>query len=1059
MKNVFFFGPFLWLRRVVLFVLAMALLGGFILFFLANSPMAIKKAADTFAGDYNISYDDIKGNALTGIEIVNPKFKDEKLANNLLLKWNPSTLAAKRITVSKLHVKDGNLEVIKGLIASFNLEDNSTKTDSNKSSFDFIVNVKDINLSLEAFTEQNVHVFKVSLVSDTLNYSDDGLNIEGLDFNLDTNVTDISLHGELKNRIVTLSDVNLSNVNLGTLISLFSSEDNTSVKKNETNPREAENVFMPKIVNIKNLKTNILPVTFEPVKMKQIELVVRDLIFDVENLVVKDAVVDINASSNLTNLIYKGNIQGNHLLGKINLKPNNRLYEMYGLPLRKEAITNIEVDFNASTESLMADVRANGKHILKSKNSTKSKGEFNVDVDSFKSHVEYIYSSSLVKADTRVVVSTPYAKNIIVSNMFKMDGNISYDGEIKAENIEGFDAKFLRPLKDIKVKYTGDEKSIYTVIDAKNINGTFDSKDFKTAKVHLETKKPLLLQEFVELPKELQATKANLVLDAPLDFNSLTNIKAKVNMTSNVANANFNVDYGKDIVLKGIVSISKESLLKAYSSDVKWEALSNIDTVAKLSSENLALQLKAKALNIDINYGLKQGNVKGKVILAGLTSTISGNTKETLKVKTKIKAMKSLGKSLASLYAIDDLPPIKGEIDASLLVSKMQTAELTLNAPKLIYQADKKTKHTIKDVKLVASMDDSSFIIKSYKATLNKQKYFSTKKAVISLGESINVSNFWVNDTLLIAGDYNTQRKKGFFTAKAKRFEIKDKVASIQAKIDININLDGDSTDINGKVVLLNGKLTPNLKGKTFASDSDIIILQHMKKKTSSPFMDKLSLAVQIETKEPLRLKQGAINLRLKPDFMIMKGKKLPLQYIGSVEVVKGGSYIFEKKRFVLRKSYVYFTGDVNKPKLDIKVNHKSMNHLITVAITGNPAEPNINFSSSPSLSREQILSLILFDSEAGGDAHSGNEMMRMMGGAMAKSALSDAGIEVDHLAFGEGNSIEVGKKISSKATVIYINGEVPQVKLKYQHGKRTESVMGVSEESQSYDIVYKRDF
>jgi len=84
--------------------------------------------------------------------------------------------------------------------------------------------------------------------------------------------------------------------------------------------------------------------------------------------------------------------------------------------------------------------------------------------------------------------------------------------------------------------------------------------------------------------------------------------------------------------------------------------------------------------------------------------------------------------------------------------------------------------------------------------------------------------------------------------------------------------------------------------------------------------------------------------------------------------------------------------------------------------------------------------------------------MMRMMGGAMAKSALSSMGVKLDHLVIGNG-SIEVGKKIGEKTTVIYINGEVPTIKVKYEHTPHLESVISASEKSQSYDIVYKKDY
>ena len=180
---------------------------------------------------------------------------------------------------------------------------------------------------------------------------------------------------------------------------------------------------------------------------------------------------------------------------------------------------------------------------------------------------------------------------------------------------------------------------------------------------------------------------------------------------------------------------------------------------------------------------------------------------------------------------------------------------------------------------------------------------------------------------------------------------------------------------------------------------------------------------------------------------------------LGDVTILKGGSYTFEGKRFVLDKSNIYFTGNPSKPLLDMSIKYKSLNHLITIGISGTPATPNITFSSVPSLGREQILSIILFDSEEGAGTNSGEDMMKMMGGAMAKSALSDMGIQLDHLAIGADGSVEVGKKITDKITFIYINDELPQVRIKYQHSPRLESVISADEESSGYDIVYKRDF
>ncbi len=1054
MRNLLLFSPFLWLRRVVLMLLVLLVVLGLVLFFIANSPMVIKKAADIFAGDYNITYDDIKGNALQGIEITNLQYQNEKLAKRIQLKWNPNTLPAKMITVNKLHIEEGNVDTIKGMIASLSSDENASSAESNESSLDFTINVNNIDISLTPFIQNNIMISKVTVISDALSYREDAFSVDDLQFDLDTNITDISLKGSMKKQVATLSQLHLRDVNVSALMTLFASDGNQSTEENSTSQKNT-NIFIPKMVKVDKLLIDVLPFEYDPVKVEVIAFQASKLSFNVEDLILEDALLDINGTTNLSNIVYNGSAHNNHLLGEINITPNHRLYELYGLPLRKEAIGNIIVDFNASTEMIVADVKANAKHILQTK-----EGEFNVDINSIVSHVIYDMNSSYLKVDTQAVVTTPYAKDIQLNNHFTMDQNISYEGEVKVKQLMGFDEKLTKPLDDLTVIYSGNEKSIETKISSNVLKGTFDSNDFKTGQVHLETLEPLLLNELVTLPDELKDTKFTLTADAPLDFATLDNINAKVNMISNVVNVDADVDYGKEIDVQANVLIPKESLLKSYNEELKWEAISTIDTNVKLSDERLVVRLDAKAFKTDIEYGLKNNNLKGTVNLGNLVTNISGNVEQTLKVQTNITSMTTLGKDISTLYPLEALPPISGNIDATLLIDRLKTAELTVNAPKLVYKADRKTKHTINDVKLVVNMDESKVLLRSYKGTFNKQKYFSNNTATISLGDNIEVSNLWINDELKVTGNYQTKTKKGSFVANATNFQIKDKVAEIQTSINIAIQLDGNNTTVEGKIVLLKGNITPDLQaGRSFASDSDIIILQEMKETKKSPFMDNLTLALKIETKEALKLKQGPINIGLKPDFTINKDKGSDLLYLGSVELVEGGTYIFQEKRFVLGKSSVYFTGDVNKPLLDMKANYKSINHLITISVTGTPAEPNINFSSNPSLTREQILSVILFDSEAGGDTNSGEDMMKMMGGAMAKSALADAGVKVDHLAFGEGNSIEVGKKLTNEITVIYINEEIPKVRLKYKHSKRTESVIEVNEESQSYDIIYKRDF
>jgi translocation and assembly module TamB len=1051
MRNLLLFGPFLWFRRVIFWILILLLLLVFVLYFVANSPLAVKKVVDTFAPDYNITYDAIKGNAFTGIEIVNPRYNNEPLATEIVLKWNPDTLANKKIKISKLHLKEANIKVIKALAAQFTSPSDGTQEQNSSYDFDFRVEIEDVSLSTQAFHIENIAVSSANFSSKGIFYKDTHLDIKDFHFNIESNITDIAFDGSYANQVVLLNEIKLLNINLLAIQGLMTvDEHNTEEQVSSTQT----NALMPKHVNIKNAEFTLLPYRYDPVKIDYARLEAKALTIDVNLKMLTHANVELNATTNLSQLHYAGKIHNNKLLGKLILQPKKALYRAYEIPLRVGAIAEIEADIHASADKVVADIHTHAKQILEVK-----KGDFNLDIDSFVSHVVYDINASTLHADTQSYMTTPYAKDINITNHLEFIDGFTHQGEIYLRQIEGAEAKFLKPLQNLKISYRGDDTSIHTTFESEQLEGYFNSSDFKVAEVHVETIDTLDLASMLVLPPELNQTKAHVQVDAPLNLNDFSTIVAQVKVASNVVNIDANVMYAKTLKVDAEVNIPKESLLKSYTQDLAWDTLSPMTTTMVLKENTLHLVADAKGLKSNVRYGLDSGSVNGKLNISGLMIDIDGNTDKTIVIQSKIKSLKVLSKKLNTLYNIGELPAIEGEIDTSISIDKLKNMKLTLTAPKLRYEADRKTTHTINDVKLVLSMNAKRVLIKSYQATFNKRKFFSSKVAKIELGERVYVSNLWINDGIQIEGDYSPTLKEGIFTAKANNFHVKDKMLDIYSKVNLTATLDGNNTRVEGKVLLLKGTILPQIEGRTFATDSDIVILQEIHASKNSPFMDNLSLLLTVETQKPLYVKQKGLRVKIKPNFTITKENKMALLYLGSVDLLAGGSDVFKEKKFVLAKSAVYFTGDINKPILDIKANYQALNHFVTIAIKGTPAEPNIHFSSSPSLTREQILSLILFDAQTDGDTHSGNEMMRMMGGAMAKAALSDVGVKVDHLSFGEGNSVEVGKKLTPKITVIYINEEVPKVKLKYKHGKRTESVIGVSEESQSYDIVYKRDF
>ena len=64
-----------------------------------------------------------------------------------------------------------------------------------------------------------------------------------------------------------------------------------------------------------------------------------------------------------------------------------------------------------------------------------------------------------------------------------------------------------------------------------------------------------------------------------------------------------------------------------------------------------------------------------------------------------------------------------------------------------------------------------------------------------------------------------------------------------------------------------------DLSQKSYASDSDIIIVQDMKEKEASAFMDNLSVAVQVKTQKPLIYNKGAIDIQAMVDVSVYKAE------------------------------------------------------------------------------------------------------------------------------------------------------------------------------------------
>jgi translocation and assembly module TamB len=173
------------------------------------------------------------------------------------------------------------------------------------------------------------------------------------------------------------------------------------------------------------------------------------------------------------------------------------------------------------------------------------------------------------------------------------------------------------------------------------------------------------------------------------------------------------------------------------------------------------------------------------------------------------------------------------------------------------------------------------------------------------------------------------------------------------------------------------------------------------------------------------------------------------------------------KKEFKVQNGEILFAGEIFNPFLNINVSHQNDPYEIMININGLLDSPIINFSSTPFLTQSDILSILLFDSTTedlfSSEGDSSKAAISMFGNTFAKELVENFGIKLDKLVLSTteegGFGLEVGKKISRKVTILYINDIVQTIKVKYQHSRRFETDITISPDTSGIDFLYKNEY
>lgn len=636
----------------------------------------------------------------------------------------------------------------------------------------------------------------------------------------------------------------------------------------------------------------------------------------------------------------------------------------------------------------------------------------------------------------------------IVAQQFAPDYNITFD-EISGDILTGINIKNLRYqnkelVNNLLFAYhplsllDRDLNITKISIDTLNIdNLLFAVNQFSSSDIQEENNK----KKNNNLPISINLNSFNLSIDK-FTKDNIEFQKLELNILNLFIKDN-------NISVKNINSIIKTNIANL---SIKGSVIKNI--------LSLKAKIKSKPININLKYNIANNEIDSKLNIANNKISINGKIDDKLDIKADIISIEKLLKTVNSIYKID-IPKISGNLIIRSTIYKLKDISLSLES-KSITISDKKTKNIINDIAMAMELNKNELNLKNYKLTYDKNKFFATKASNIKFKNDFNLillNKFWLNDELTIKGNYNTKDKKGNLKIDAQNFTLKNKFIDSNLKINIDAILNKNSNYIKGLISINGGRVFYDIEQKSFATDDDIIFINKKDKQDDNKFMQNLKLNIKLTSSKSLLYKTSNIKIKTKLDLKILKNRQKELKLFGDVTLLKNSNYKFENKKIILQKSKIKFRSKISKPILDIKANYKKGKYLIKIIVSGVPSEPNINFTSEPYLSKEEILSIILLDSDAGANTNNSEDISYMLGGAMAKSMLSNIGIKLDHLILSANNKFEVGKKVGEKITIIYVNDEVSSVKVRYDYSDSIEADFTINQESSSADIFYKKRY
>jgi hypothetical protein len=1053
-----------------LVILEVLLLLATLLLFIITDSRTIRYLANSTNHITRISYANIEGNLFDGLQITDLRYQDKALFSSATIHWNPLTLFYDKVTITQIDAQGIEVNNILAILNTFNRQESSSNNH-----LDYSISINLSHFDVNPFVYKGVKFSSVVLESGKIEVDKDlQINTDKLYLNFDSDIVNLELHGEIKESILLVDDLKLEEISSKEITKISRHLQQQNIKKYEENSEKnsSENTLMPiKEIQVKHLLATLKPVKYGSVQIKNAQIDLYDMnINPNNNFLYQVKKLNFVGSTNFGSFNYKGYVKDANSYAKGNIELNKELFKHYKIPLNHKELQTLASELRLNHDAIWIDIK---EHQVK--NLLALDSDFNIDITNAKHKMHYDYTTDRFGVESTIMGSMNYAETFTIKNELEVkNGDVLFQGDLKlnkSQNLPKIVTDYL--VKDLKGTYKGTDKMLDLEFENNLLLGKLKLFNaYQNAEIDFKSKqKNISISQFTSsLPPSLHMHKFALDANVKLDINSLEKSNIKLLAHSKILDFEAKMKISEPYSVDFLTKIKEPTLLENSFPNIQFSNLETGIGNILLEDDLYKISFKNQDLKLDLNYNVKREQIeKGNLTFATHSLNFAHQNDGSLALETSTTNLQSYFQQLSHYYNIK-FPNLQG--DATLNVHQKAENEYTIsfNSEQLKYLSDDDVKLSVTnlyDVKLDFTIKNSSEIeIEGYRFRIDENEYLSNfsanKKSFLTLqGESIILEKLWVNDQVIVRGNYNLKSLQGILNVEATPYVFRNKDFDLSSNIGVSVKLNGDKIDVDGKIDLLGKSITYEMLGNGIVEDSDIVILEEMLIKEESALKN-LKLYLKIQNKEPITYRSEDVDVEFMSDISVLKNYGQEMMITGSSTITKG-SYRLEDKTFLINKSHLYFTGDVKNPLLDIKASYSKDEYNVHVFISGTTDAPIVNFNSEPFLTQQQIMSLILFDG-TGSSQGTGAEAYTILGGTFAKGLIKSLGIDVDHLLLGQNEeqelSLEVGKKISEDISVLYLRKDgLDGVKVRLEHSKSFETDIIIQPpNTSSIEFLYKRD-